>query len=130
MWRDLLNFNGVNWWTLLGGLGTNFIMSIGLSLAGTYLSVSLGEGSWYAQYGAPLMILVVFLLAIAAGWLIAKIADAEPVKHAFLSSLGAVVPLLAAAVMSFNPIPFMMAAVALAGNMNGAMLAVRRRRRF
>ena len=129
MLRNLLSFDGINWWTLLGGLGLNFIISMGLSLTGTFLA-SAGEEGWYAQLGAPLMVLAMFLLGLAAGWLIAKIADNEPVKHAFLSALGAVVPLLFAAVMSFNPIPFMMAAVALAGNLNGGLLAVRRPRRL
>jgi len=62
--------------------------------------------------------------------MIAKIADDEPMKHAMFSSLGAVVPLIAAAVLSFNVVPFMMAAVMFAGSLNGAMLSMRRRHRF
>ena len=27
MFRELLNFRGINWWTLLGGLGLNFLVA-------------------------------------------------------------------------------------------------------
>ena len=62
-----------------------------------------------------------------AGFVIAKIADDVPVKHALLSSLGAFVPFLVIAVMTFTPILLMLAVMAAAGNLNGGMLAVRRR---
>ena len=130
MFRDLFNFKGINWWTLLGGLGSFFMSSMALSILGSYLSGRLGEQGWYAQLGAPLMVLLAFLLGIIVGWVIAKIADDEPMKHAFISSLGAVAPLTIAAVLTLNVIPFMMAAVMLAGGMNGAMLSMRRRHRL
>jgi len=130
MFRDLLNFQGVNWWTLLGGIGLNFVMTTFLSLFGTYLSVNEATAEVYARLGAPLMVLVIFGLTLLAGWVIGKIADDEPVKHALLSSLGALVPLGFAAVMTFNPMLLMVAAIAVAGNLNGGMLSVPRRHRF
>ena len=130
MFRDMLNFNGVNWWTLLGGLGLNFVITTFLSLFGTYLSANEGTADLYGRFGAPLMVLVLFAACVLSGWVIGKIADDEPVKHAFLSSLGALFPLLFAAVMTFNPMLLMMAAIAAAGNLNGGMLSVPRRHRF
>jgi len=130
MFRDMLNFKGINWWTMVGGLGTFFISSMGLSLLGTYFATTSGENGWYPQFGAPLMVLLAFVIGGLAGWLIAKIADDEPMKHAMFSSLGAVVPLIAAAVMTINVVPFMMAAVMFAGSLNGAMLSMRRRHRL
>jgi hypothetical protein len=121
--RDMLNFNGVNWWTLLGGLGLNFIITIITSLAGAYLATNEGTAAAYAQFGPAAVVLVVFLCCVGAGFIVAKLADDLPVKHAFLSSLGAVAPYVFVAVTSFNPMPLMMAAVAVAGNLNGGMLA-------
>lgn len=130
MLRDLLNFRGVNWWTLLGGIGLNFVISTFLGLFGTYLAANDATAELYARFGAPLMVLAIFGLAVGAGWVVGKIADDEPVKHALLSSLGAIAPLFFAAVMTFNPMLLMMAAIAAAGNLNGGMLAMPRRRRF
>ena len=130
MLRDLLNFRGVNWWTLLGGIGLNFVISTFLGLFGTYLASNEVTADFYARFGAPLMVLAVFGLSVGAGWIVGKIADDEPVKHAFLSSLGAIAPLFFAAVMTFNPMLLMMAAIAAAGNLNGGMLAMPRRHRF
>jgi len=59
-----------------------------------------------------------------SGYVTGKIADDVPLKHAFISSLGAVVPLVASAVLSFNIMALMMAAVAVTGNFNGGMLAI------
>ncbi|MBC7234337.1 MAG: hypothetical protein H5T69_00730 [Chloroflexi bacterium] len=126
--RDLFNFQGINWWTLLGGLGLNFVITAIASIFGAYLGSNEATAGFYQQYGAPLMVLVVFIACVGAGYITAKIADDVPTKHAFISSLGAVVPFIFVAVLSFNPLLFMMAAVAAAGNLNGGMLAAPRRR--
>ena len=123
MFSDLFNFQGINWWTLLGGMGLNFIISMLSSLFGSYLAANEATTEMYQQFGAPAMVLVIFLACGLAGYVIAKIADDVPAKHAFLSSLGAFVPFVFTGVMSFNPMPLMLAVVAAAGNLNGGMLA-------
>ena len=128
MLRYLFSFQGVNWWTLLGGVGLNFVITIFSSLAGAYFATNEATGDAYQQHGALLMMLVIFITCGIAGFVIAKIADDVPVKHAFLSSLGAFVPFLAMAVLTFTPMLFLLAAMATAGNLNGGMLAIRRRR--
>jgi len=72
------------------------------------------------------MTLAIFIVCGLAGFVIAKIADDVPVKHSFLSSLGAFVPLVVMAVLTLSPYTLMLGAVALAGGLNGGMLAVRR----
>jgi hypothetical protein len=124
MLRNLLTFDRVNWWVLLGGLGLNFIISIFSSLVGAYLAVAEDTASFYVQYGPPLMLLAVFLACGVAGWIVAKISYEVPIRHAFLSSLGASVPYLFFGVIGFNPWLLILAVVAIAGNMNGAMLAM------
>ncbi|MFO7918755.1 MAG: hypothetical protein R6V13_11835 [Anaerolineae bacterium] len=128
MFSDLFNFEGINWWTLLGGIGLNFIITMISSIGGAYLAQNKGTAEFYRNFGSPLMILVIFAGCIVAGFVTGKIADNVPVKHAFISSLGAVAPFLFLAITTFNPIAFMMAAVAVAGNLNGGRLAIPRRR--
>ena len=127
MFRDLLNFRNINWWTLLAGMGLNFVITLFGSLAGAYFATNEATSDAYQQHGALLMMLAVFIACGLAGFVIAKIADDVPVKHALLSSLGAFVPFLVIAVMTFTPILLMLAVMAGAGNLNGGMLAVRRR---
>jgi MFS family permease len=124
MLRHLFSFEGVNWWTLLGGLGLNFVLTLFASLGGAYLSTNPPTADFYARFGAPLMIIVVFLLCGVAGFITGKISDEYQVKHAFLASLGAAVPFLIGAVLLLNPMQMMLAAIAVAGNMNGGMLSV------
>jgi hypothetical protein len=74
----------------------------------------------------PGILLLLFLACGLAGFIVARIADDVPIKHSFMSGLGAAAPLVAVAVTSFNAIPLMLALVAVAGNLNGGMLAIRR----
>ena len=124
MLKHLFSFDGVNWWTLLGGLGLNFVLTMFASLGGAYFATNPATEEFYGQFGAPIMIIVIFLMCGVAGFITGKIADDYHVKHAFLASLGAAVPLLAGGVLLFNPMQVMLAAVAVAGNMNGGMLSV------
>ncbi len=128
MLRHLFSFDRINWWTLLGGLGLNFVIATFSSLIGAYYASVEHTAEFYATYGPPLMVLGVFVTCGIAGWIIAKISDDVPIKHAFLSGLGAAVPYTAAAVLSFNIGLLMFAVIALAGNMNGGMLAMPRPR--
>jgi len=127
MFKELLNFRGVNWWTLFGGIGLNFVITLFISLAGAYFATEGAMSEAYQQYGALLMTLAIFIGCGLAGFVIAKIADDVPVKHSFLSSLGAFVPLVVMAALTFSPYTLMLGAVAVAGGLNGGMLAVRRR---
>jgi hypothetical protein len=127
MLRHLFSFDGINWWTLLGGLGLNFVLTLFAAFAalgGAYLSANPATAEFYGQFGAALMIVVIFVLCGLAGFVVGKIADENRVKHAFLASLGAAVPFLFTGILSFNPLQVMMAAVAVAGNLNGGMLSV------
>jgi len=127
MLRELFNFRGINWWTLVSGLGLNFVITIFGSLGGAYFATNEATAEAYQQYGPLLMMLAIFVACGIGGFLVAKIADDVPVKHALLSSLGSFVPFLAMAVLTFTPMLLMLAAMAAAGNLNGGMLAVRRR---
>ena len=104
--------------------------SLIVALAGTYFAQHETYGAAYEAYGQPVVMLAIFLLCGVAGFGIAKIADSLPLKHALLSSMGAAVPMLAAFVLGPNVIVLMMAIVAVAGNLNGAMLAAPRRRSY
>ena len=72
------------------------------------------------------MVLAMFLACVLAGFIIGKIADDVPLKHALISSLGAVAPLVLASIRGLNPMLLMLALVAIAGNLNGGMLAMPR----
>jgi hypothetical protein len=129
VFSDMFNFRGINWWTLLGGMGLNFLITTLTSFLGAYLGSNEPTAQFYAQYGSALLILVIFGACLGAGFITGKLADDVPVKHAFLSSLGAFVPLIVGGVMSFNPLMLMSAAVAVAGNLNGGIMSQPKSRR-
>lgn len=122
MFRELTNFRGVNWWTMLGAIGLNFIISLMVSLLGAYLGTNESTKELYARWGIVVMMALIFFLCVLAGWATAKIADDVPLKHAFWGSIGAAMPFLASAVMFINPMQLMVAGVAIAGGLNGGML--------
>ncbi|MFO7696935.1 MAG: hypothetical protein R6X16_07230 [Anaerolineae bacterium] len=128
MMRDLLkhvmSFENVNWWLLAGGLALNVIIAAVSTIAGAALSMAESTAAMYASYGAPLMLLAVFLACLLAGALISRMADDVPMRHAFLSSLGAAVAFLLGALFTLNYVLLMVAVIAIAGNLNGAMLAL------
>jgi len=128
--RSMLNFRGINWWTLLSGIGLNFIITTFASLGGTYLATNEATAEVYTRFGPLLMVIVLFAVYVLAGFIVAKIADDVPTKHSFLSSLGAVFPLIFAGVIGLNPFLVMLALIAVAGNLNGGMLAIPRSRRM
>ena len=126
MFKDLFNFRDVNWWVLLAGLGLNFISITGLAIFGTYLAET--SPDFFRQWGLALMVLGVFVFCFIAAFIAGKTAGDQELKHALLSSLGAVVPLFVTGVLALNPMQFMMVAVAVAGAVNGGMLATPKRR--
>lgn len=121
--KSLMNFDGINWWTLLAGLGLNFVIMIFTSIGGAYFSVNESTAGFYTNFGPPLMVVWIFLACGIAGWIVGKVADDFPLKHAIWASLGSVVPFIMGAVLFLNPMQFLLAGVALAGAMNGGMLA-------
>ena len=70
MWSELFNFTGINWWTLLGGIGLNFIITMVASLFGAYLQSSEATAEVYKQLGPPGMVVAVFACCLGAGWTI------------------------------------------------------------
>ncbi|MGI6376757.1 MAG: hypothetical protein ACOX3S_12250 [Anaerolineae bacterium] len=130
MFQDMFNTKGINWWTLLGGLGLNFVLSLMVALGGSYLAQHAEFGAAYEAYGQPIIMLVIFVLCGLSGFTIAKIADNVPLKHALWASMGAFVPMVGAFVLGPNIFLLMMAIVAVAGNLNGAMLAAPKRRSY
>lgn len=124
MFRYLFSFEGINWWTLLGGLGLNFILTLFTAMGGAYLGTNPGTADFYAQFGAPITVVAYFLLTGLVGFVTGKIAGEYQVRHAFMGSLGGLVPLLVVGVLTFTPMALMLAVVGVAGNMNGGMLSV------
>lgn len=125
--KDMFNLRGINWWMLLGGVGLNLFISLMSALVGTYLAVNDTTAAFYETYGQPLMMLAVFILCGGAGFLISRLSDDVPLKHALFSSMGAFVPFFVIGVMSFNIMLILVAIVAVAGALNGGMLGLPRR---
>jgi hypothetical protein len=123
----MFSFQRINWWTLVGGVGLNLFISLMTALLGTYLSLDEKTADFYMQFGQPLMMLAVFLLCGLAGFVISRLADDVPLKHAFLSSMGAFVPFMAVAILSINIVMFMVALIAVAGGLNGGFLGLPKR---
>ncbi len=124
MLKNMLSFDGINWWTLVGGVGLNFIISMMSSLLGAYLVINEGTREFYQRYGMALMMLGIFLVTILSGYILSKISHDVPLKHALFSSFGALVPFAVGAVMSFNVTMLMLGVVAVAGNLNGGILGL------
>ena len=130
MFQDIFNMKAINWWTLLGGLGLNFMLSLMVALGGSYLAQHPQYAAPYEAYGQPVIMLVIFVLCGLSGFAVAKIADNVPLKHALWASMGAFVPMVGAFFLGPNIFVLMMAIVAVAGNLNGAMLAAPKRRSY
>lgn len=124
MLKYLFSFEGINWWTLLGSLGLNFFVSLLAAGLGMFLGTNPGTADFYTRFGAPLTIVVYFILAGVAGYVTGKIAGEYQVRHAFMGSLGGAIPLLAAGVLTINPMALMLAVIAVAGNLNGAIRSI------
>ena len=128
MLKGLLNFQRINWWVLLSAFGLNFFVSAMSALLGAYLASTPSSEVFYQQFGQPLMLLAIFVVCGLIGFIISRIADDVPVKHALLGGFGAAVPFVTMAVLSLNVMMLMLGIVALAGNVNGAILGIPRRR--
>ena len=126
MFRYLFSFREVNWWVLLAGLGLNFVSVTGLAIFGTYLAETSPE--FYQQWGMVMMVVGIFVFCLVAGFVTGKTAGDLQLRHAFMSSLGAAVPLLVSGVLTLNPMLLLMVAVAMAGAMNGGSLSTPKRR--
>jgi hypothetical protein len=124
--RHVMSFENVNWWLLVSGFGANIIVASVATILGAYLASSESTTAWYALSGAPLMLLGVFVATLLAGTVVCRSADDVPLRHAFLSSLGAVAPFVLGALFTLNYMLLMLALVAVLGNMNGAMVALPR----
>jgi hypothetical protein len=122
--KHVMSFEDVNWWTLVSGFGANFIIAAVATILGAYLGSTESTTAWYALYGPPLMLLGVFVAALLTGMVVCRSADDVPLRHAFLSSLGAVAPFVFGALFTLNYMLLMLAIVAVLGNMNGAMMAL------
>jgi len=122
MWKSMLNMKGINWLLLGGGFGISFV-AVGLAaVLGGYLGTIATD--FYLEWGAVINVLMVFLLCGLSGFVTARLSDVYPMKHAFWSSLGAVIPLAVGAFLLLNPFLLMLALVAVAGALNEGRLGV------
>ncbi len=122
--KHVWSFENVNWWVLVGGLGANVLIAALVTMLGAYWGTAEEGGGWYALYGAPVMLLGVFLGCILAGVVVSRMAGDVPLRHAFLSSLGAAAAFVLGALLTLNYMLLLLAVVAVLGNLNGAMLSL------
>lgn len=128
MLRYLFSLDRVNLWVLLGGAGLNLLIALSSSLVSAYFALAGDERGPLQPLLPPLMLLGVFLACGLAGWIIAKISEDVPLRHAFLAALGAAVPYTYFGLTWLNPWLLILGLVAVAGNVNGALLVLRNRR--
>jgi len=126
MLKHLLSLEDVNWWLLAGGMALNVGIAVLATILGAYLSLAEGSAEAYALYGAPLVMLGVFVASLLSGALIGRLSDQVPLRHAFLSGLGGAAAFIFGAVFTLNYMLLLLAVVAVLGNLNGAMLALPR----
>jgi hypothetical protein len=127
MFKNLFNLEKINWWILLGGIALNLTIVLTVGLLNAYVANHEATAETYRQIGGPILLLVIFLACGLAGYLVGKMADDEPVKYAFLSSLGAAVPMAVGALL-FNLAQLLLAIVAVLGGLNGGVLSLPRHR--
>jgi len=127
MFKNLFNLRKANWWLLFGGIALNLMIVLAVGLMNAYVANHEATAEFYSQIGGAVLLLFLFLACGLAGFFIGKTADDEPVKYAFLSSLGAAIPMALGALL-FNPWQLLLAIAAALGGLNGGMLALPRRR--
>ncbi len=128
MFKNLFNLEKINWWILLGGIALNLTIVLTVGLVNAYVANHEATAEAYRQFGGPILLLIIFLACGLAGYLVGKMADDEPVKYAFLSSLGAAVPMTVGAFLFVNLSQLLLAIVAVLGGLNGGVLSLPRHR--
>jgi hypothetical protein len=124
MFKNLLNFEGINWWTLVAGLGANFVATTFIALAIVALRGDQSAAGVFESFGLLIVLAAIFLICGLVGYIIAKIADDQPLKHALWASMGSAVPFVVFGVLLLNPNLVLGAAFSVLGALNGGMFAI------
>ena len=120
--RRLVNFDNLNWWLVVSGIGCNIILTSGVALLTNALSVQ-NETSTQGAVGTLIMMLGTFLSTLFTGFICGRMAQENSTSYGVICCIGVVVIL----VITIPPSIFtvMMLFIALAGGLNGGMLSVR-----
>jgi hypothetical protein len=125
-WKALFNLRGINFWWLASGVGLNISWTIVVLL---FAFRVLSAGIDTVENIQLVLMVGMFLGPLLIGWLIGRWADdGRGPTYGLIGSLGSLA-LILFVVLPSGPLGLLVAAVALAGGLNGGMLSQRRRPR-
>jgi len=124
-WKALFNLRGINFWWLASGIGLNLSWAV-VVLLFVFRVLSVGIDT---VENMQLVLMVGFFLGpLLIGWLIGRWADdGRGPTYGLIASFGSLA-LILFVVLPSGPLGLLVAAVALAGGLNGGLLSQRRRR--
>jgi hypothetical protein len=124
-WKALFNLRGINFWWLASGIGLNLSWAV-VVLLFVFRVLSVGIDT---VENMQLVLMVGFFLGpLLIGWLIGRWADdGRGPTYGLIGSFGSLA-LILFVVLPSGPLGLLVAAVALAGGLNGGLLSQRRRR--
>jgi len=123
-WRDIFSFRGVNLWHLASSVGWNILWTGGSLVFSIYFLEKSPDSYLVIQLG---LMITIFVVSLAAGLLFGKLgADGRGLTYGVIGSLGSAMLSLFIILPSGGLLGLMLAAIALAGGLNGGLLSMRK----
>lgn len=125
-WKSLFNLSGLNFWLLGSGIGLTLIWTfITLMISFNILSQNNEEAISIVQVG---MMLSILAGNFVIGYMMGRMADDNRgPSYGLISSLGSLI-LIILVVIPTGVLGLMVAAMAIAGGLNGGLFSLRRHR--
>ncbi len=123
-WRRVFEPQGLNWWTIVSGIGMNFVLTALLFLGLTYAAANeIGEMTY-----TLLMAGGGFFIPLSTAYVCGRIGDERFLAYAFYPLIGYLI-LAVPGILSAGVFGLLMVAFGILGAFNGANLAARRARK-
>lgn len=120
-WKRALDPSGLNWWTVVSGMGLNFVLTSFMSLALTALTAG---GTAPAVYTLS-MSAGAFLIPLLTAYVCGRLADERYLAYAFYPLVGFLI-LAVPGVLYAGMFGLLIVLFGVLGAFNGATLAARR----
>jgi hypothetical protein len=119
--RRMFDPQGLNWWTIVSGIGMNFILT-GLLFLGTSSLAASGTGE---TLYALVMAAGGFLIPLFTAYVCGRLGDERYLTYAFYPMIGYLI-LTVPGILIAGLFGVLMVAIGILGAFNGAQLAARR----
>ena len=129
-WKQELEPSGLNWWTVVSGMGMNFLLTSFLFLAIIAFTGGAAQPEEGTPAGAPASLTLAmsiggFLIPLLTAYICGRISDERYLAYAFYSLIGYLI-LAVPGVLYAGVFGLLLVLFGVLGAFNGATLAARR----